>query len=200
MVTVCFDAKLKNFFWGRPLSYNTSNGYSPIAKQAGLSNITIGPNVTTITPYMFYGNLAISSIDLPTTMPVLGDHAFHGFMGLKSFTVPDHITSIGEYAFAGCSGLTSFTLPEWMSSIGTGMFSGCTGLTSFVIPKTVNNIGNSVFNGCTSLERVVIVESDEWLTLGCNNYHYYSNDPEGADCFLTVLLLLFTSEGIFRTI
>ena len=39
------------------------------------------------------------------------------------------------------------------------------------------------------MERVVIVESDEWLTLGYNNYHYYNNDPEGRglffDCPLT---------------
>ena len=162
------DAKLLSFYWGRPLNYNTSNGRSPIANQVYLSNITIGPNVTTLTPYMFYGNLAITSIDLPKTVTSLGTHAFHGLGKLKSFTVPEQITEIGDYAFAGCMELSSFDIPLWVTSIGAGAFGECLDLKSIVIPTSVTSIGNFAFNGCLSLKSVTFEESEDVLSLGYN--------------------------------
>ena len=168
------DASLTTFYWGRPLSYNTNsnNGYSPIANQPALSNITIGPNITTITAYMFYGNKSITSIELPTTVTSLGDHAFHGFQGLTSFSIPDHITSVGEYAFAECIGLSSFTIPEWITAIGRGTFSGCTSLTSLAIPGHVTSIGNRAFDGCTGLASLNFEAGSEPLSLGIIDYNY----------------------------
>lgn len=177
------DCPLTSFYWGRPLSYNTSYGYSPIAKQIHLGNITIGPEVSTISPYMFYGNTAIENISLPETVTALDSHAFDNFRGLTQFTIPSHITSVGEYAFANCTGLTSFDIPEHITSLSNGLFSGCTGLTSIDIPVTVKSIGNYAFNGCTALSQLTIEESEEWLQLGWNNYHYYNNDPEGRGLF-----------------
>ena len=70
------DTDLRTFYWGRPLSYNTNYGRSPIANLPNLSKITIGSNVSTISPYMFFGNVAITSIELPATVTSLGNHAF----------------------------------------------------------------------------------------------------------------------------
>ena len=165
------DTDLRSFYWGRPLSYNTNYGRSPIANLSNLSEITIGPNVSTISPYMFSGNVAIKSIELPATVTSLGEHAFHGFKGLTSFTIPQQITTIGDYAFAYCTGLTSLTIPKWITTIGKGAFSGCTGFKSFVIPNSVKSIGNLAFSGCTSLTGVVFEEGDETLKLGYNEYN-----------------------------
>ena len=165
------DCDLRSFYWGRPLSYNTSYGYSPIANQTKLTEITIGPNITTISPYMFYGNTAISSIELPTTVTTLGNHAFHGFKGLKSFTIPKHITSIGEYVFAECTGLTSFTIPEWVSSISKGLFAGCTGFTSFTIPGHITSIGHRAFDGCKNLKSLKLEPGTVKLSLGFINHY-----------------------------
>ena len=175
------DTDLRSFYWGRQLDYNTNYGRSPIANLPNLSEITIGPNVSTISAYMFYGNTALSTITLPETVTTLGDHAFHGWKNLTSFTIPSHITSIGKYAFAGCTGLTSITIPEQITSIKDGTFSGCTGFTSFVIPKTVLSIGDGAFNGCTSMTGVVFEEGEETLKLGYNTYEYngiYSDYPK----------------------
>ena len=169
------DADLRSFYWGRPLQYDSNYGRSPIANQSKLSEITIGPNVTSISPYMFSGNGALSTVELPATVTSLDDHAFHGFAGLKSFTIPRQITAISKYAFADCTGLTSLTIPEWVTEIGAGAFSGCTGFKSFVIPNNVKSIGNYAFNGCTSMTGVVFEEGDETLSLGYNTAGQYSD-------------------------
>ena len=174
------DTDLRSFYWGRQLDYNTNYGRSPIANLPNLSEITIGPNVSTISAYMFYGNTALSTITLPETVTTLGDHAFHGWKNLTSFTIPSHITSIETYAFAGCTGLTSITIPEQITSIKDGTFSGCTGLKSFVVPNSVMSIGNYAFNGCTSMTGVVFEESEETLKLG---YNTYNSDGTGKGMF-----------------
>ena len=176
------DCPLTTFYWGRPLSYSTNYGFSPISNQFSLNNLTIGPNVTTISAYMFSGNPK-TTIELPETVTALGDHAFDGFTNLTSFTIPKNITSIGEYAFANCTGLTSLTIPSWISTISVGTFQNCTGLKSFVIPNNVTSIGNFAFNGCTAMTGVVFEEGDEVLTLGYNNYQSRSTEPEGRGLF-----------------
>ena len=176
------DCPLTTFYWGRPLSYSTNYGFSPISNQFSLNNLTIGPNVTTISAYMFSGNPK-ATIELPETVTALGDHAFDGFTNLTSFTIPKNITSIGEYAFANCTGLTSLTIPSWISTISVGTFQNCTGLKSFVIPNNVTSIGNFAFNGCTAMTGVVFEEGDEVLTLGYNNYQSRSTEPEGRGLF-----------------
>ena len=176
------DAKLTSFYWGRPLSYSTYYGRSPIANQANLSQIKIGPNVTTLSPYMFSGNGALTTFELPATVTSLGEHAFHGFAGMTTFTIPQQITTIGKYAFADCTGLTSLTVPTWITAIGEGAFSGCTGFKSFVVPNSVKSIGNFAFNGCTSMTGLVFEEGEETLELGYN--YEYANGGKGLfyDC------------------
>ena len=173
------DCPLTTFYWGRPLSYSTNYGTSPISNQFSLNKLTIGPNVTTISAYMFSGNPK-TTIELPETVTALGDHAFDGFTNLTSFTIPKNITSIGEYAFANCTGLTSLTIPTWISTINAGTFQNCTGLKSIVIPNNVTSIGNFAFNGCTSMTGVVFEEGDEVLTLG---NHTYASSAEGKGLF-----------------
>ena len=176
------DTDLRTFYWGRPLSYNTNYGRSPIANLPNLSKITIGSNVSTISPYMFFGNVAITSIELPATVTSLGNHAFHGFKGLTSFTIPKQITAIGDYAFADCTSLASLTIPEKVSKLGEGVFSGCTAFRSFVVPETVTSIGNYAFNGCTSMTGVVFEEGDETLSLGYNTYNGNGGKGMFFDC------------------
>jgi hypothetical protein len=176
------DCPLTTFYWGRPLSYSTNYGFSPISNQFSLNNLTIGPNVTTISAYMFSGNPK-TTIELPETVTALGDHAFDGFTNLTSFTIPKNITSIGEYAFANCTGLTSLTIPSWISTISVGTFQNCTGLKSFVIPNNVTSIGNFAFNGCTAMTGVVFEEGDETLSLGCNYYNGNGGSALGKGMF-----------------
>ena len=176
------DGDLRFFYWGRPLSYDTSYGRSPIANQKNLNDITIGPSVTTLTGYMFYGNSAITSFELPSTVTSLGANAFRGFTGLTSFTIPKQITSISDYAFADCYALTSLEIPEWVTSIGNGAFWSCTSLTSFTIPGTLNNIGNYAFANCVNLKKIVFEKGldvdKKSLTLG-----YGANDGPGYGLF-----------------
>nr|MCR4614360.1 leucine-rich repeat domain-containing protein [Bacteroidaceae bacterium] len=188
------DANLEKFYWGRPLSYSTDYGLSPLANQSTLADITIGPNVTTLSPYMFYGNAALNTFELPSTVTKLGSHAFDGFVGMTSFTIPEQITFISDYAFAGCKGLQSFTIPNqittignyafryctglttfsWgksIESVGQGAFSGCSGLTSLTIPGYINSIGNFAFNGCSNLKTLKFEPGTEKLSLGIIGYY-----------------------------
>ena len=189
------DCPLTTFYWGRPLSYRSDYGFSPISNQFSLNNLTIGPNVTTISAYMLSGNPK-TTIELPETVTALGDHAFDGFTNQTSFTIPKNITSIGEYAFANCTGLTSLTIPTWISTISVGTFQNCTGLKSFVIPNNVTSIGNFAFNGCTAMTGVVFEEGDEVLTLGYNNYQSRSTEPEGRGLFFDCLVSTFIGRPL----
>ena len=171
------DSAIRTLYWGRPLSYNTSYGYSPFSNQVLLSKVTIGPKVKTLTAYMFYGNTAIHTLTLPATVTALGNHAFDGFSGLTTFTIPATVTSVGEYAFANCIGLTSFTIPTHLESLSTGLFSGCSGIKSLTVPKNITSIGNFAFNGCSALKELTFEDGDNVLNMGYCNYNGGGSTP-----------------------
>ena len=178
------DCTLESLYLGRNIEYADYNdksfeapfhqyGYSAFANiQSTNMSVTIGPNVTSIQAYSFFGCEGLSSVKI------------------NSFA---QIKSIDQSAFRGCKNLPSIEIPSMVSKIGSAAFCDCKKLKTITIPASVKNIGNEAFNGCTGLMNLIIEDGDEPLALGYNYYYdisYYSNQKGlFRDCTLESLYL-----------
>ena len=166
------DCSLETLYVGRNLSYETI--YSPFYEEESLlTKVTIGPYVTEIGDYMFYGCTGLTEVTIPSSVVEIGKYAFSGCTGLTEVTIPSSVVEIGEYAFSGCTGLSNITIPNSVTSIGRDVFYRCTGLINVTIPNSVTSIGKSAFHDCTSLIDVTIPNSvtsiDESAFHGCTS-------------------------------
>ena len=88
------ESPLSSISWNREINYTLAdidldaNNEGVFSDHEGLTSVTIGTQVKTLTPYIFADT------------------------GLTSITIPSSITSIGEYAFDGCESLTSVVFEE----------------------------------------------------------------------------------------
>ena len=178
------DCTLESLYLGRNIEYADYNdkasdtpfykfGYSAFAYiQSTDMSVVIGPKVTSIQAYSFFGCEGLSSVTIDSMA---------------------QITAIEKSAFDGCKNLASIEIPPMVTKIGDSAFNVCARLKSFIIPKSVTRIGNFVFNGCTGLATLKIEDGDESLTLGYNYFRDVSYDAgqKGLfrDCILENLYL-----------
>lgn len=93
------DFKLQTLYLGRNIEYTpgTSSywGYAgPFSLQSNLKEITLGPSVSSISPYMFYGNSSIEKIALPASLETIGQMAFYNCSGLKTIENYSRLLSV----------------------------------------------------------------------------------------------------------
>ncbi len=185
------DCPLQTLYLGRNIEYADYTEYSPDANHVyyGYSAfariptefmVTIGPEITRVHAYNFYGCEGLVSIKINS----------------------EKISSIGNYAFSGCKSLASFNdskedseifdIPETVTKIGDGVFAGCKKLKKIIIPSAVTEIGNFAFNDCTGLKILELEDGENALTLGYNDYEdFKSSGGDGLfrDCPLQTLYL-----------
>ena len=166
------DCSLETLYVGRNLSYETI--YSPFYEEESLlTKVTIGPYVTEIGDYMFYGCTGLTEVTIPSSVVEIGEYAFSDCTGLSNITIPNSVTSIGEGAFYGCTSLIDVTIPNSVTSISGYTFSGCTSLIDVTIPNSVESMGAGVFENCTSLTSMTIPNSvgkiKDYMFRGCSN-------------------------------
>ncbi len=117
---------------------------------------TVKDGTTIIVDGLFYGDEALTSINLPNSVEYIGDMAFENCINLKKISLPKSLYTVCDETFLGCESLESVELSE-VVNIGVSAFAHCTSLKSIVIPESVNqSIGDSAFLNCTSLEKVTI--------------------------------------------
>lgn len=83
--------------------------YGAFYNCTGLTSVTIGGSVTSISNSAFYNCTGLTSIIIPDSVTRIGDEAFRGCTGLTSVTIGNSVTIIDSYAFRGCTGLTRIT-------------------------------------------------------------------------------------------
>ena len=185
------DCSLETLYVGRNLSYETI--YSPFYEEESLlTKVTIGPYVTEIGDYMFYGCTGLTEVTIPSSVVEIGEYAFSDCTGLSNITIPNSVTSIGEGAFYGCTSLIDVTIPNSVTSISGYTFSGCTSLIDVTIPNSVESMGAGVFENCTSLTSMTIPNSvgkiKDYMFRGCTSLTDViigsSVDNIGAGAFL----------------
>ena len=139
-----------------------------------VTGYTIGPQVTAIGNYAFYGCSGMTSVAIGNNVQSIGNNAFQGCSGMTSVAIGNSVTSIGNYAFHGCSSLNSVTIGNSVTSIGNYAFGGCAGLNSVNIGNSVTSIGNYAFWGCTGLTSTYYMGTiAEWCNISFS--HEYSN-------------------------
>jgi len=176
---VLFD-KSKTFLisypGGAPGGYTVPSNVTTIVSAAfeystGVTNVTIGTNVSSIGLFAFYDcpNLAAMSVN-PTnsfyssTNGVLFDKNKTTLIQYPiaisgSYLVPGTVVNIGDGAFNDASGLTSIVTPNSVTNIAQQAFYGCLNLSGVALGNSVQSIGPNAFFLCSSLTDLVFPAS-----------------------------------------
>jgi hypothetical protein len=138
----------------------TSIGLSSFESCAKLTTVTIPDKVISIGNTAFKNCSVLNTVTFNTTTAfrTIGSNAFNGCLSLVSINIPSSTTSINNAAFYECSKLSTCTISQNMniSTIGDDVFYNCSSLSSIVIPSSVRSIGNYSFYNCKSLTTVNI--------------------------------------------
>jgi hypothetical protein len=138
---------------------------------SGVTNVTIGTNVTSIGAFAFFDCPALTAINVNAANPafsstngVLFDKSkilliqFPSGKG-GSFVVPGTVTNILDGAFGDAASLTSVVIPNGVTNIGVEAFYTCQSLASVTIGSRVGTIGFAAFFYCPALTSLVIPAS-----------------------------------------
>ena len=121
-----------------------------------VKDLNIPSSVTSICGRAFHGYKGLSSVTFNSSVTSIGDYAFYGCTELTTVNMPNSISEMGDYAFAACSALTSLNLSESLTAVSQGCFYGCSKLSIVSIPNSAISIGNDAFKGCATLKKVYI--------------------------------------------
>ena len=99
------------------------------------------------------GGVAVSTMDLPSTVQSIGQAAFISCTELVSVTIPEGVSKIEDNTFGLCKNLATVELPGSLTKIGDNAFKGCTKLATINLGN-VKEIGAESFRACTSLKTV----------------------------------------------
>ncbi len=100
---------------------------------------------------LFYGDVAVKDIVVPTSVTRIGEQTFSDCAALESVTLSNGITSIGSEAFSGCASLREINLPQGITEISDGLFKNCFKLESVGAPSRFKRIGEQAFYNCAKL-------------------------------------------------
>ncbi len=142
---------------GYILKGKTLVGYTGSATEIN----SIPAEVNQIGDYAFYGNTAITSVDVGNTVAAIGAKAFANCTGVKTVTIGKAVKNIATGAFDGCGGIESvvFNATAYSTTNKTeGIFENCISLTTVTFASDVANLpsGGGLFRGCTALKKVTI--------------------------------------------
>jgi len=124
-----------------------------------LKTVQLPSGLTEIGPNAFDDCSALTSMAIPAGVTILGKYAFNRCEALADVTIPASVTDIGDYAFGGCGKLKHVALPEGITCVAGGTFWQCVQLESVTIPNGVTSIGPNAFSGCRGLRFVTLPRS-----------------------------------------
>ena len=112
--------------------------------------------------FVFYGDTALKTVDIPKSVMAIDNYAFYGCSELTAvnFDQDGKMKSIGTNAFRECTSLPSVAFPESLSDLGHNSFSGCDSIISISIPASVRHIGLGVFADCSNLTAISVAEAN----------------------------------------
>lgn len=138
---------------------------------SGVTDVTMGTNVTSIGYAAFYDCSALTSITVnssnafySTTNGVLYDKSKSVLIQYPSglvgnYVVPSTVSSISDGAFGDAFGLTSVAIPDSVTNIGSEAFYSCINLGSVMLGRNVRTIQFAAFFYCPSLRSVIFPAS-----------------------------------------
>jgi hypothetical protein len=157
---------------------NVAFGYCP-----GLTNVTVGLNVTTIGHWAFESCTSLASVTFPSSVASIQSYAFNACTSLTSVRIPTNVTNIMAGAFASCLAMAAIAVdsgnPAYSSVDGVLFNKGQTALVQYpagkpgndyTMPNTVATIADAALLGCSALSDFKIPDSVSSL----DNYAFYN--------------------------
>ena len=150
---------------------------APIGENAFLDNkyiteVYLGPNVTSMDTGAFDGCTSLSSVTLSGSLEKIGGRAFRK-TNLTEIEIPHGVTTIGESAFSHCINLKTVTLPDTLKTIDPYAFDLCYSLKEITLSDNLNTIGFMAFRSCKNLRNITLPDSlviiDSYAFLGCKS-------------------------------
>lgn len=125
-----------------------------VLASADISNLT---SLTSIPERLFNGDMALTSVTLPTNVTSIGNEAFKGtgLTDLSSLNILTNLQSIGNGAFSNAGLANNINnLPTSITLIGNEAFSGNNGITTINLSNLSNlkYIGSKVFANISGLQ------------------------------------------------
>jgi hypothetical protein len=137
----------------------------------GVTNVTIGTNVTSIGLFAFYDCSSLSAISVnrtnayySSTNGVLFDKNMiqliqYPIAAAGDYVVPGTVQNIGAGAFGDAFGLTSVVIPNSVTNIDAQAFYSCSSLTGVALGNGLKSIGPSAFFYCYNLDNLAFPAS-----------------------------------------
>lgn len=133
------------------LSNATTIGESAFSGCQSLKQVSLGENLTTLSPLCFRDCESLTSVDLKNATTLL----YGAFMGCKQLADIhlDNVTEMQHSVFSHCQSLTSVHIKN-LPAIESSAFALCTSLTDVTLGETVTTIKSDAFNGCSALASI----------------------------------------------
>lgn len=125
----------------------------------------IPEGVKYIAASVFYDNLTLTAVTLPSTLTEIGASAFYGCKNLVTVNFPSNLKKIGACAFYACGSLKEAVLPVGIVRLDAEAFRECGKLEKAVLPATLVSVGARVFRGAPATLEIE-VDLDESLLSG----------------------------------
>ncbi len=119
--------------------------------QEALTEVVLADSVTKIGECAFMNTRFMTSLDLGEGVVEIGKDAFHTGRSLTEIVIPDSVTVIGERAFYDCDSVTEIVIPDSVTVIGESAFANCEKLTSVTVGAGVTELFDRAFSECPSL-------------------------------------------------
>lgn len=130
-------------------------------KKLVTADLSAATSVTTIGTNTFFDCTKLTTVTLPPNLTSTSEFMFQGCVKLNNITLPSTLTKIATQTFHSCTSLTSITIPSGVKTIEYGAFYNCQGLTSITIPASVTTLGannqTDVFYNCRNLASITIL-------------------------------------------
>ena len=150
---------------------NFSSGLTEIGERAfykcAIENLDlrVSTQLAKIGVRAFENCAAMTSAQLPDSLPAIGDEAFHACTALKEVNLPAALTDMGNSVFQNCHALSVVACPENMQlrELPKYTFAGCVKLGQINLPASIKKIGRQAFSNCQNLQGFTLPESVEEL-------------------------------------
>jgi hypothetical protein len=147
------NCPLETVYLGRNISCEKSYfNSSPFAQKSTLTEVEIGPNVTTLGEYLFNGCNALLTIEGSENVEALEEYAFYGCQSLISAQF-NKVKRIGNYAFSECTALTTFESNS-VETVGENAFRNDSELFTVSLGDNLKVVEEGAFQQCEKLESV----------------------------------------------
>ena len=128
-----------------------------------ITRVVVREGVSSIGDSTFSGCIALTEVQLPSTLRYLCNFAFAYCKSLERITIPHGTRYLGYGVFEGCTALKEVSLPDtiYQETVyggyrwdGSDMFTGCTSLETVTLPPAMQQVSEGMFRDCTSLKEV----------------------------------------------